>query len=538
MAENSSYYEDAIDIGGNSEMNSAPEFLPSDRPLTTTESVVLLISVLIVGFCTILYELLIGSVSSYFLGDSVKQFSIVIGLTMTGLGLGSLLSRLFHQRLIYWFVIIEIALAIVGGLSVPILYYVYLIKWAYYSVMCILILSIGALIGLEIPLLTRVMESRCQLKDNISNVLSLDYLGAFLATFAFPFVLLPLCGLFNTSALAGLMNLVVGVLNYWQFRKLDSFSRPARLTTGAALTFVLLMGTLVFSAELKRNWENLIFQDKVILSVESPYQRIVLTRKNADLRMFIDGNVQFSSVDEHRYHELLIHIPMSLAPHRESILVLGGGDGLALREIFKYQDVKEVTLVDLDKAITDLAKDNPLLRDLNGGSMSDKRVNIINDDAYKYIETTEKTFDLIVIDLPDPNNASLARMYSWEFYRRVRSRLNRTGIVVAQATSPFFSPNAFWCIQESLKKAGFPNTYLYHGYVPSFGDWGFALTANIPYDIKTIRIDVPTKYLDNQTAQKAFVLEKDVIRENILPSSLDRPEILQYYISDWEKWGL
>lgn len=509
----------------------------SERPLTTTETVVLLISVLIVGFCTILYELLIGSVSSYFLGDSVKQFSLVIGLTMTGLGIGTLLSRFFQSHLIFWFIVIEILLAIIGGLCVPILYYVYLFKWAYYPTMCFLILTIGALIGLEIPLLTRVMERYYRLRDNISNVLSLDYLGSFLATLSFPFLRLPLCGIFNTSALAGLLNLIVGLLNYWQFRRHGSFPHASRLKIASVLTIFLLVGTIVFSAELKRNWENLIFKDKVILSVQSPYQRIVMTKKNQDVRLFIDGNVQFSSIDEHRYHELLTHIPMSLLPHRESVLILGGGDGLAIRELLKYPEIEAITLVDLDKAITDLAKNNPLFCKMNGQSMTNKKVRIINDDAFKFVETTDQTFDLILIDLPDPNNASLARLYSWEFYNLVQNRLNRTGIVVTQATSPFFCPKAFWCIRESMKKAGFPHTYVYHGYIPSFGDWGFTMAANLRYDPQNVKIDKPTKYLDDQTAQKAFVIEKDLLRDNIRPSSLDNPEILRYYGEGWENWN-
>ncbi len=187
----------------------------SDK-LTAKEAGILLISVCIVGFCTIIYELLIGAVSSYFLGDSIKQFSIVIGLSMTSMGIGTLISRFITKHLISIFAGVEILLAIIGGFSVPILYFAYMSETFYYPIMCLTILAIGTLIGLEIPILTRIMETYYDLKSNISNVLSLDYLGSFAATLVFPFIMVPFLGLFNTSVATGMLNLIVGGINiYW-----------------------------------------------------------------------------------------------------------------------------------------------------------------------------------------------------------------------------------------------------------------------------------------------------------------------------------
>ena len=356
--------------------------------LTSKEVVILLLSVFIVGFCTIIYELLIGSVSSYFLGDSIKQFSLVIGLTMTAMGLGTLISRLVNKNLIYYFILIEVALAVFGGLCVPILYFAYTIEEIYYPVMIILILIIGCLIGLEIPLLTRIMEKYYDLKDNISNVLSLDYLGAFFATLAFPFVLLPFFGIFESSVVAGFLNLVVSIINFLWFKDKILRKKSTKLLALVCMVFVFLAGLFVFSKELVKVWGNNIFEDKVIFSEQTPYQKLVMTRNKEDIRLFIDGNVQFSSVDEYRYHELLIHIPMSLANQRENILVLGGGDGLAARELLKYDDVKSITLVDLDKKMTDLALNNRYLKELNKDSFLNPKVKIINDDAFKYVENS------------------------------------------------------------------------------------------------------------------------------------------------------
>ena len=502
----------------------------NNKSLTTKESVILLLSVSIVGFCTIIYELLIGGVSSYFLGDSLKQFSIVIGLTMTSMGIGTLISRLINKDLIYCFILIEIILAIIGGLSVPILYYSYIFDEIYYLIMCILILAIGILIGLEIPLLTRIMEKYYNLKDNISNVLSLDYLGAFAATLLFPFILLPLLGVFNTSIFAGSLNLLVGILNFYWFKDKITLKKGFKLKSLSVFIAVLLIFFVLCSDYLMKKWENNVCDDRVIFSKQTPYQKLIMTKNKEDIRLFIDGNVQFSSIDEYRYHELLTHIPMSLVKNKEEVLILGGGDGLAAREILKYPEVKNITVVDLDKEMTDLAKNNRIFKELNKDSFLNKKVHIYNEDAFKFIETSKNFYDVIIIDLPDPNNSSLARLYSKEFYKLIRSRLAKQGILVTQSTSPFFSPEAYWCVQETLVAAGYVFVKPYHVYVPSFGDWGFMLAGNIPYNIET-------RYLDNELAQKAFIIEKDIIKENIKPSKLDNPEILKYYLKGWRYWN-
>ena len=253
--------------------------------LTSKESVILLLSVFVVGFCTIIYELLIGSVSSYFLGDSIKQFSLVIGLTMTAMGLGTLISRLVKSNLIYWFILIEILLAVVGGLSVPALYFSYMCEPVYYPVMFVLIMLIGGLIGLEIPLLTRIMETYYDLRNNISNVLSLDYLGAFVATLAFPFLLLPLMGIFESSIFAGFLNLVVGIMNFYWFKDKITFKRRAKLKVSAVLILLLLIGFFICSKSLMKYWENNIFDDKVIFSKQTKYQKLVMTRNKEDIRL-------------------------------------------------------------------------------------------------------------------------------------------------------------------------------------------------------------------------------------------------------------
>lgn len=504
--------------------------------LTAKEAGILLISVCIVGFCTIIYELLIGAVSSYFLGDSIKQFSIVIGLSMTSMGIGTLISRFITKHLISIFAGVEILLAIIGGLSVPILYFAYMSETFYYPIMCLTILAIGTLIGLEIPILTRIMETYYDLKHNISNVLSLDYLGSFAATLIFPFVMVPFLGLFNTSVATGMLNLIVGVINLYWFQNRLLKRQKMKLYISSAVVCIGLIVMFIQSVNVVKFWEKSIYNDRVFYSKKTQYQQLVMTKRKDDLRLYIDGNVQFSSIDEFRYHELLTHIPLSIVANRENVIILGGGDGLAAREILKYKDVKKITLVDLDPAMTELSKKDKLISKLNEGSLSNPKVHVVNDDAYKYIEESNEYYDVIIIDLPDPNNTALARLYSKEFYQNVRNHLSKTGIVVTQASSPFFSPEAFWCINETMKSAGFEHTYPYHGYVPSFGDWGFVMASNINYDINKFKISVKTRYLTDDVFRSSFVFGKDLMRENIKPSTLDKPTISEYYLSGWKYW--
>lgn len=501
------------------------------------DALVLLFCVFITGFCTIIYELLIGSISSYFIGDSIKQFSITIGLTMTAMGIGTLLSRFVKENLIYKFIVVEIALAIFGGFAVPILYFIYSLQIFYYPVMCFLIIVIGTLIGLEIPLLTRILEKYFQLRENISNVLSLDYLGAFIASLAFPFILLPIVGIFNTSVLTGLLNMVIAIFAFNRFKNKLTHKKRIIIINQCIFIIFILIAFLVFSKGISMYLEKSMYDDRVVFTKQTKYQKLVITRNKADVRLFIDGNVQFSTIDEYRYHEPLVHIPMSLVKHHENILVLGGGDGLAAREILKYNDVKNITVVDLDKEMTDLAVNNKIFAQLNNNSFKNAKVKVINTDAFKFLEDTDKFYDVIIIDLPDPNNSSLSRLYSREFYKIAGKKLSKNGVLVTQATSPFFSPEAYWCVTETLKSAGFKYVKPYHTYVPSFGDWGFVLAGNLPINISKIDIKVPAKYIENKAIENYFYIEKDLYRKNIKPSTLDKPKILEYYLNGWRYWN-
>lgn len=504
--------------------------------LSKRKLAVLVVATFVAGLCSILYELLIGTVSSYFLGDSVRQFSLTIGLFMAAMGMGSFLSRRLGDDVLGRFVAVEVALGLLGGASVPALYAIYAYTDLYEPAMIVFIVAIGVLTGLEIPMLVLVTRRIFTLEVNLSNILSLDYLGALAATLLFPFVLLPGLGTFRSALAAGAINLVMALLVLAAFRTQLAPARHQRLALVARLGLLALAVTFVLAPHLLKPWRDAMYEDRVVFSRQSQYQRIVLTRSRHDLRLFLNDNLQFSSVDEYRYHEALVHPALALAPRRDKVLLLGGGDGLAVREILAHADVAEVTVVDLDPEMTRLGRVHPLVRALNRDSLHDPRVRIVNQDAFVFLDRQDQLYDVVIADLPDPNSVSLARLYSREFYTLVGRRLARTGVFVTQATSPFFARAAFWCIRDTVQAAGF-RVWPYHAYVPSFGDWGFVMAARIPLTPERVDITVPTRYLDRDALARMFVFERDVRARSTRVSTLDAPHVLSDYLAGWRHWN-
>ena len=502
---------------------------------------VLIFSTFIAGLCSIVYELLIATTGSYFLGDSIRQFSLVIGFYMAFMGVGSYLSKLIpDNKVLTLFVTFEIILGLVGGLSVPLLYF----SFAYLDYFQFSILlatsAVGVLIGLEIPLLSRLMSHHFELKDNISNILSLDYFGALIATLVFPFLLLPMMGVFKTSLFFGLINMSIGFSVVYYFSDSLSLTKKKSLYLFSIISLLFLVLALIFSKWLLRTWTNELYDDRVIYTQETPYQQVVMTKSNDDVRLFLNGNLQFSSMDEYRYHEALIHIPL-INHTAKDVLLLGGGDGLAIRELLKYSTINTITLVDLDPAVTNLAKSNYHLTELNKHSLDHEKVSVIHQDAFGFLRNSGKKYDFIVIDLPDPNNTSLARLYSREFYWSIKSSLNEDGRFVTQATSPFYAKEAFWTISNTIENAGFASVIPYHVSIPSFGEWGFILATRTTtpknsfteHDFSSM---LETQYIDASSIIRAMHFEKDLLTQNKDISTLDSPKVLQHYLSAWKRW--
>jgi spermidine synthase len=494
----------------------------------------LFLNVLIVAICGLIYELLAGTLASYVLGDSVTQFSLIIGIYLFAMGVGSWLSRFIEKGLARRFVDVELAVAILGGFSAPLLFITFSRISYFYALLYFVVFAIGVLVGLEIPLLLRILKDRIEFKELVSRVLALDYIGALLAAILFPVLFVPRFGLIRTSLIFGMLNAAVGLWGTWLLRPLIKDGITG-LRVKAVLVMALLSIGLVKANTLTSFAEDEMFADEIVYSKDTPYQRIVITRGRAGFQLFLNGNLQFSSTDEYRYHEALVHPAMLLGNNPRRVLVLGGGDGLAVREILKYPSVERVTLVDLDPEMTKLATRFPLLADLNERSLDDPRVQIVNQDAFIWVEdTNEPAYDAAIVDFPDPNTFGLGKLYTTRFYRLLRSRLSAEAAVAVQSTSPMFARSSYWCIIRTLEASGF-KVRPYYTAVPSFGLWGFALARSSPFEVPR-NPPLGLKFLDDAALAAMFTLAKDIEPVPVEINRLDNQILVRYYEGEWKRF--
>lgn len=512
---------------------SAPSAPPNDySELTKKQTGVLLISIMVVGLCGIAYELIIGAVSSYLLGNSVYQFSLTIGFFMFAMGVGSLLSKLLDDQLVRNFIIVEIVISLVGGVCSLLLFMAFpMVRVLYEGVMYSLILIIGALVGMEIPILTTILSQRSSTRDSIANVMSLDYVGALIGSVAFPLLLLPYLGLVRSSFAIGLINVFTALISVYFFRK---YLKSAKLMgIFCCLILALLIAFVVAGSRLTAFAEKHLYFDQVIYSKQTPYQKLVVTRSavNREQRLYIDGHIQFSTRDEYRYHESLVHPLMSIPGPRQKVLILGGGDGLAAREVLKYLDVELIHLVDIDPEMTRIARDLPMLAAINERSLSSEKVKVFNQDAFTFINAPGIDYDRVIIDMPDPHNEALNKLYSREFYTMINRRLVDGAALVSQSSSPFFTRQTFWCIERTLA-AVFSDTLSYHTALPSFGIWGFNLARKNQVLPTSFKIDVATRSLTDESMRAATVFSKDMSKLDGPINSIMEPKLYQLYIRD------
>ena len=530
-------------MASNLAVPSIPEITPETTAtndgvgVSPRERATLLVSVLIISICALVYELIIATLSSYLLGDSVTQFSFTIGFFLFAMGIGALLSRRIQGTEVRWFIIVEILTGIFGGVSAWVLYAVFTIgeDTYYHLAMVGVTLAVGICIGLEIPLLTRIVAYRADLSKTLSDILSIDYLGALLGSLAFPVILLPLLGVTQTAFIMGLLNVLVAGLCLHLFRTRLTPRWRSRLTVAWGLALFLMIAGTVFSMDFVRIFEQQLYSNVIIHRQQTPYQRIVITRNNDDVRLFLDGNLQLSSRDEYRYHEVLVHPVMSAARSHETILVLGGGDGAVARELLKYEDVQRIIIVDLDPEVTELARTSLLLRKINADALNDPRVTIVNADAYRYLEESSDVYPVVIIDLPDPNNESLSKLYSQQFYRLLRQRIAPDGAFITQATSPYFVREAFWMIANTIEASDFHIVPL-HTYVPSFGDWGFVIGTLLKTPQLTIDESLSLRYLTPDVLASVLIFDPDIAALKTDINTLDRSVLVQAYQRGWLHW--
>lgn len=504
------------------------------KNLSKTKLYVLLFSILIVALCGIVYELIIGTVSSYLMGNSVYQFSLTIGFFMFAMGIGSYVSRYLNQNLIEIFIYVEMALALIGGLCSIALFMLFpFAPWLYTAAMFGFIFLIGGLVGIEIPILMRVLSEQHGTRKSIADVLSLDYIGALFGSVAFPLLLLPTLGLITSSFAIGLINVSIAFLNAIWLR--DHVRHPGRMIWMTIGVFVLLVALTMSASRITSFAQHHLYFDRVVWEKQTQYQSLAVTNKwpSGDLRLFIDGHLQFAESDEHRYHEALVHPAMSWesATPPTTVLVLGGGDGMAVREVLKYPSVTAVDLVDLDPDMTWLGKDFAPVRALNKDSLHAPEVTIFNEDAFLFVQRTQKTYDRIIIDFPDPHNEVISKLYSQEFYALVKQHLSSDGVVVSQSTSPFFARGTYWAIATTLESM-FTDVVNYQVTIPSFGIWGFNLATR---EDDTSLGPMPSGLVAMSPAifEAAKVFPCDISRpEGLEANSIFDPNLYEVYLAD------
>lgn len=542
-------------------------------------TVLLMLSMLSTGAAGLVTEYLLATVSTYVLGNSIEQFSVVIAVMFFTMGAASFMQKFVgDDYLIEKFVLIEITLTLLGAFAPLAIYGAFAILNTFFPVALIATVAlIGFLIGFEIPLIIRINSRYVgELKANLGWILSMDYLGGFIGAIIWVMYLLPGYPLTEISFIVSGFNFIVAVATivYFMHTKAMYYPRLAALLIAATAT------ALVVGYMNNRDWsmsiEQGLYRSPIVHAETSKYQRIVLTHdaSSDDWRLFLNGGLQFSSLDEAVYHEHLVHPAMALAPRRNRVLILGGGDGLALREVLKYRDVREVLLVDIDPAIIRLASTHKALRALNEDAFADARVtamtsravngegfrrihmetgntdrfgkpekariasvNVMTVDAFKYVaEAGSGPWDVVIIDFPDPDQVEIAKLYSREFYRALGAIIARDGYVALQATSPHHAREVFLCIGRTMAAAGW-NAIPYHANVPSFGDWGWYL-ASPTIDSRTLREKMSTlpaipetKHLTQETARAALAFGKNALAARFdHVSSVMEPHVHHLYV--------
>ncbi len=500
------------------------------RPLEVT----LLASVFVVAACGLVYELTAGALASYLLGDSVLQFSTVIGSYLFAMGVGSWLSRFLDRQLPAHFLRIELLVALAGGALPAILFLANAYTpGAFRFLLYGMVGVVGVLVGLEIPLVMRILKREVALKDLVSQVLTFDYLGALAVSIAFPLLLVPQLGLIRTGLLFGLLNAAVAFWTLWVFRhELRRFGAHA---VACALTAAVLAGGFVVADQITSLAEDKFYHDRIVLAATSPYQRIVVTNGRTGHKLFLNGNLQFAERDEYRYHEALVHPAMAAFGAPRRVAVLGGGDGMAVREILKYPSVESVTLVELDPNMTGLfAKDTAMVR-LNAGSLSSPKLHIVNTDAFQWLQSSGQDgtdmFDVIVVDFPDPTNFSIGKLYTSSFYALLAQRLSASGYAVIQTTSPLVARQSFWTVATTIESVGLHATP-YHANVPSFGEWGYIIASHRPWHMPRA-LPAGLRFLSPQTLPLLFDFPNDMVRVPAEVNRLSNQVLVTTYEAEW-----
>ena len=531
----------------------------------------------LLGGCGLAYEYTLSKIASDLLGNSVQQWATMIATMLFAMGLGADVQK--HtpaNKLADRLITTQVMLAVLGGFGPLIMIHGFaLLPQLYIVIQYSLAFGVGMLIGYEIPLMMRINEQDApDMRINLAQVLKMDYIGALVGALLWTFLLVRYLSIDRISFVVSLATMVSAMLCGFIYRKRLAHPRTRLLELIAGGVFITV--GLIMGRSLTLKAEQFLYRDPIITSITSPFQHIILTKNRiGNLRCYINGHLQFNEADEAIYHENLVHPAMHLATRREKILILGGGDGLALREVLKYPDVHSVTLVDLDPMMTGLAATNADLVRLNGGSMTDARVirkpaagvssgeaypntqasqyekfastlhetatlRVMNLDAAEFVKSVSERYDVVIMDFPDPNSPDLAKLYGRPFYDQLENVLNSGAVIVQQSGSCFQAREAYLCIGRTMRAAGF-DVVPYHENVPSFGEWGWWIAKSGQRAAETRaslarlrRLVVPTRYLTPELVAATLVFGKNqLVSDNQDFTSLTAPRVYHYHLQGW-----
>jgi len=508
--------------------------------MSEKKSAVLKLCIFATGLSGIVAEYILATLATYFIGDSVVQWALIISMMMFSMGIGSRISKYIQNNLLISFITIEFLLSLLVSFSSLIAYSAASLTESISVIIYSMSISIGLLIGLEIPLVIRLNEEFETLRLNVSAVMERDYYGSLLGGLFFVFIGMPYLGLTYTPFILGGINFIVAIALFITTFNILNKKEQLKIFFILILTTILIISGSFFSKPVILFAEQAKYKDKIVFETRSKYQRIIITEWKGNYWLYINGNQQLSSLDEALYHEPLVHPVVGITPSPRKVLVIGGGDGCAVRELLKYKMIKNITLVDLDPVMTTLAKKSPILLKMNDSSLYNKKVKVINQDGFKFLETTESIFDVIIIDLPDPRDVELARLYSVEFFNLCKIKLSAKGSLITQATSPYYSQSAYRCIERTVNASGFSTAPL-HNQILTMGEWGWIIgTKSCDSNMLINRLrqlnfkNIKTEWINNDAMLLITSFGKNFYSSNKDSIKINRmrdPVLYKYYLN-------
>ena len=537
----------------------------ADAPPGRLWRALLLAAVAACAACGLIYELALLALSASLGRGDVVATSVIVAGYVAALGLGALLAKPLVKWAAASFLGVEAALGLVGGFSATLLYLSFAVTGDSLAALTVATIAIGVLVGAEVPLLMTLLQhgrrtTAAESGAVVANLNAADYLGALIGGLSWPFIVLPVFGMLRGTVVTGLINvaaaLLIAVLLLRRMLTRRALVAAVSVLVAAAVALV----SLLFSVRhIEVTARQALFAAPIVHAERSDYQEIVITRSGKDTRLFLDGGLQYSSRDEYRYTESLVY--PALRESTRTALILGGGDGLAARELLRMPGIERIVQVELDPRVIELAR-TELAAD-NGGSLDDPRVDVVVDDAFAWLRGHSKEprnipaggFDAIYADLPDPDTAVLGRLYSQEFYGLIRGVAAPGARLVVQSGSPFSTPDAYWRTISTMRAAGWATTP-YHVHVPTFGDWGFGLAelggapvldapllddATRP-DTNGPRVELPPgapalRYFTDDVAAASMVFGADSAPRDLEPSTLSEPAIVDDLRRGWRRAG-